>query len=124
MQQHRAWVYLIIGVVSVTALWFAMRQLAPSHNGTSPGQQRIDIALIDGVHRGPGVFELTQDDEILLTIHSNRPEELHLHGYEKHIVVQADTPKTVRFVANLSGRHMLELHRNDATLCYLDVYPN
>ncbi|QQD17671.1 hypothetical protein I6N98_15175 [Spongiibacter nanhainus] len=125
MARPQAWLYLALGAALLLALWFGVRYLGDLDSSASgPRRHHLELSLHDGVHRGATVFRVNQGDEVALTINSDREEALHLHGYEKHIVVEAGTPTTLRFDATLSGRHRIELHRNDSTLCFLDVYPN
>jgi hypothetical protein len=74
-------------------------------------------------------------DMLELVFASDEPAELHLHGYDIYLSVEAGIPAVLRVDAKIAGRFPLESHRfGDATaqatgahahivLLYLYVYP-
>ena len=100
----------------------------------SPAQQ-VDIALADGRASGAGltvpargapVLRLTQGDSVELRFASDRPMDLHLHGYRIETRVAPGAPAVMAFVARAAGRFPVETHEANgrhAALLYLEVHP-
>src|SRR5438105_2415507 len=63
--------------------------------------------LVSGAAR----LQVYQGDRIVLEIASDTGDELHVHGYDVRAPVTPDEITTLRFIATLSGRFGLELHR-------------
>jgi hypothetical protein len=57
--------------------------------------------------------------EILIT--SDRPEEFHLHGYDRELELRPGVPGVLRFVADQPGVFEAELHRSGAHVLDLRV---
>lgn len=69
------------------------------------------------------VLQVSQGDDIVLRIESDKNDEVHLHGYDLSLKLQAGTPAELRFTANRSGRFEFELHRHHRVLGVLEVSP-
>lgn len=56
------------------------------------------------------VFKATQGDIITVLISSDRPGEVHVHGYNKKVVVNSGSAATLTFAAQTAGLYPLHLH--------------
>ena len=72
---------------------------------------------------GTQVFKLKRDDEVTLTVVSDRADELHVHGYDLQLKLEPNQAQTVKFVAKRTGRFNIELHKSGAELGVLEIYP-
>lgn len=72
---------------------------------------------------GPKIMKLTRGDNVSITVVSDVPDAMHVHGYELHLEIPAEQPTTVRFEANQTGRFATELHQSGAQLVILEIYP-
>jgi len=72
---------------------------------------------------GAQAVRVVRDDEVLLTVRSDRDDELHLHGYNLHLHLKAGTPGTLRFTARRTGRFSAELHKSDTEVVVFEIYP-
>jgi hypothetical protein len=72
---------------------------------------------------GPRVIQLKRGDAVVLSVDADRPDELHLHGYNLHADVQPGRPGTLKFVAQRTGRFALELHKAGTEVSVLEIYP-
>ena len=72
---------------------------------------------------GPERIELHEGDHVALTVTSDQPDEMHLHGYDLHLNLRANEPATLTFDATHSGRFDYELHHAHTTLGTLEVLP-
>ena len=79
--------------------------------------------LVDGQYQGPETLTAYQGDTVQLDVFSDQDDAMHVHGYEKHLVLPSGATAVLRFTAENSGRFMLELHGSDLQFGSLEVYP-
>jgi hypothetical protein len=102
------------------------RAAAPERQTTGPSTSDhvFELAFRKGrLVSGPALLQVHEGDHIVLTIVSDRSDELHLHGYDLRALIRPDEPVTLRFAADRTGRFGLEMHRAHAELGALEVYP-
>jgi translation initiation factor IF-1 len=91
----------------------------------------FDVRVQNG--RVPGNMRLVrvkEGDVVTLRVTSDRPLDLHLHGYDIEWHVQPGVTSTQTFAARLTGRFPVHAHggtatgaHDDAPLLYVEVYP-
>ena len=59
---------------------------------------------------GPAEIRVTHGDRVLLTVTSDAPDDIHLHGYDIEKKVAPDQPAKFRFIAELEGQFEIESH--------------
>jgi hypothetical protein len=59
------------------------------------------------------VIRVSKDDPVTLSVTTDRPGNLEVHGYRKEVKVQPGTTGTLSFVANMTGRFPIDLHASD-----------
>lgn len=69
----------------------------------SLGSDRLDPESID----------VCKGQELTIEIASELTGELHLHGYDDEVSVEAGGTATITFTASLAGQFVIELHRAD-----------
>jgi hypothetical protein len=72
---------------------------------------------------GPAVIQVREGERVALHIRSDRGDELHLHGYDLHAQIRPGETASLQFTADRTGRFDLELHKANAELGALEVYP-
>lgn len=125
-----------IAVLAVAALWYAFRPQLPiaaspiaAKVATSPvpaatRENAFAFVVRDGkLVSGPAALRVRQGERVRLNIESNADDELHMHGYDLKLRIQAGEPATLEFAASRSGRFGLELHKRHSDLGALEVYP-
>jgi|KBSMisStaDraftv2_1062788.scaffolds.fasta_scaffold05138_4 FtsP/CotA-like multicopper oxidase with cupredoxin domain len=117
------------------ALWYAFRPqavvptapVAPSASQAAPSaiEERVFNLVVRGgkLSSGPQALRVRQGDQVRLSIDSDAPDELHVHGYDLKLTLKGGEPATLEFAAARSGRFELELHRRHAEIAALEVYP-
>jgi len=97
--------------------------------------RQIDIVLADGrasgaalsqPSRGAPVLRLIQGEGVELRFASDRPIDLHLHGYRIETRAAPGAPAVMAFVALAAGRFPVETHAANGrhvALLYLEVHP-
>jgi len=95
----------------------------------------IDIVLADGrasgadltaPARGAPVLRLIQGAAVELRVASDRPMDLHLHGYRIETRAAPGAPAVMTFVARAAGRFAVETHAANGrhvALFYIEVHP-
>ena len=82
------------------------------------------------IHQGKVMIDaqtirVSQGDQVELYWSSDKPEVLHLHGYDIHTEVTPHVPAVMQFKAHASGRFPVESHGHSGhgSLIYLEVHP-
>ncbi len=76
-----------------------------------------------GLISGPAVIRVRQGDQIEIELVSAIDDELHLHGYDRHLHLAAGKTAVLKLTAELSGRFDYELHKRHLELGALEVLP-
>jgi FtsP/CotA-like multicopper oxidase with cupredoxin domain len=72
---------------------------------------------------GPSAIRLAQGDEVTLSIKTDRADELHIHGYDLRANLLLDRVVSLTFIATVTGRFEIELHKSHVAIGALEVYP-
>jgi hypothetical protein len=92
---------------------------SPKENSKS-----FDLTIKDKkIVNGQDVFKVTQGDDVVINITSDKPEELHLHGYDLSQEFEKDQIAQLKFNANISGRFPFELEKSKVDLGAIEVSP-
>jgi hypothetical protein len=98
---------------------------------TARGAERhFELAIHDGkLAESAPTLKVTQGDNVVLELSSDRDLELHLHGYSLTFKLASGAPAVWRFAVPSSGRFPLGVHEHggahrQAPLLYLEVHPN
>jgi hypothetical protein len=82
----------------------------------------IAITYKDGKVVGGLVHEtVDKDTKVTLVVRSDVADEVHLHGYDKHVDVTPGTPARLVFVASIPGRFVVELENRALQIADLEV---
>lgn len=135
----RLGLFAVLALATLVALWIGLRPSAPPASQVSlavpsvadapapvapalePLRWRIDWPAASGAP--PAVLRAQVGDQLELTVVSARDDELHLHGYDLTLALQAGQPGTLQFPATHAGRFEIELHRGHAAIGVLEVQP-
>jgi hypothetical protein len=97
---------------------------APAPVPEAPRPSAFEFVVKDGkVASGEPVIKARQGDEITLVITSDKADELHLHGYDRHAHLQPNAAARVTLKADRTGRFPIELHKSHIELGTIEVYP-
>ena len=72
---------------------------------------------------GKKEIEVTKGDTIRLTVTSDAPGEIHVHGFDIEREAAAGTPARFRFTADIEGRFEVESHPDDTQIAEITVNP-
>ncbi|MEX0625326.1 MAG: hypothetical protein WD402_02150 [Chloroflexota bacterium] len=68
---------------------------------------------LSGERLDPESIDVCKGQEVTIEIASERGGELHLHGYDDEVTVEAGGTATFTFTANRAGQFVIELHSAD-----------
>lgn len=115
----------LVGAAAVAATVLVWPPIAAADTKT------FDIEIKDGKVAGAKSVRVTQGDTVYLNWTSDKPMELHLHGYDIERRVGPDKPTSMRIDARATGRFPVEAHTHEkekgghghSALFHLEVYP-
>jgi heme/copper-type cytochrome/quinol oxidase subunit 2 len=71
----------------------------------------------------PEEISVREGDRVTMSINSERPVEIHIHGYDLEREVEPGKTTELSLEADLTGRFPMENHETEAELCVLVVKP-
>lgn len=81
----------------------------------------------EGPTAKPQVLGVRQNDEVVVRVSSDKPVQVHLHGYDIESDVVPNVVTSLRFTATATGRFPIEIHSRgplkQRPLAYLEVRP-
>jgi hypothetical protein len=115
----RSIILIAVNVVILSGLFFLLRPDTPSG---VPRDRTIAVS-IEGGKMSPAEVSVNEDDRVTLRVRSDRPMELHVHGYDVEAKVGPGQKASLRFRADLTGRFEIEDHESERELGVLQVRP-
>ncbi len=118
---------------STTASPSASTSDSPSPSGTLPSpsapmstfdQAAVIIAatVADGkINPSTQTIKAKQGQKVMVTVTSDEADELHIHGYDKEVELQAGKPGSVTFTADTKGTFEIETHESGKLVAKLIV---
>jgi hypothetical protein len=91
-------------------------------------EHRLDFTIRNGRIAEPApTLRVEEGDAVAIRFTSDRPVEIHLHGYDLEVAVAPGAEAVLRFDATFTGRFPAELHDDGGgsheALFYLEVLP-
>ena len=118
-------VVVLVTLIVLGVLFVLLRpeSSAPESSDVGEPQEKPVALAINGNNMSPDEVSVTEGDQVTLQIISDRPIEVHLHGYDLEEVVGAEEPGELSFEATMTGRFPIEDHNTEAELGTLLVQP-
>jgi hypothetical protein len=132
------WAILGATVVVVVILFVALSPGDTSGNGSpasptsvgasssetqGPGVTEIDVTVQGDEVEGSERPTATQGDVVLIVVHADVSDEVHVHGYDLMADVALGEPARIRFVAGVAGVFEVELEDAGRLLFELEIVP-
>ena len=112
----RRLIVVMLGVVLLAGCAVGVSQTVPQP------PSRVSITLADGKAEPNGErIELAKGQQLVLTITSDRDDEVHVHGFDVDIPVKAGETVTRELVVDRVGRFEVESHDPVLTILVLQV---
>lgn len=110
MQSRKTAAVLAVVVLVAAVVVFIVLQGGSDSNG-GPSKETFDFRLANGkVAGGSQEVSATQGDHLTVTLDTDVPAELHVHGYEVSKDIDAGKTGSVSFVADATGEFEIEAH--------------
>lgn len=89
---------------------------------TADGVVEVSVTLRDGtVEPAPDRVKVPEGSRVRLVVTSDVDDEVHVHGYDAELVLEAGRSTTLEFVADQSGVFEVETHEGGLELLRLQV---
>ena len=121
----RATVFAAIVLIALVVLFFLLRPGSPapeSGDVAETQEEVVAVAINEGIMSPPEVT-VYEGELVNLQITSDRPIEVHLHGYDLTEEVEPGETAELSFEATDTGRFAIEDHNTDAEVGVLLVQP-
>ncbi len=115
---------VLITLLGIVLLVVAFIWLSPKQTATPSKDVVVSIIINNNkITSGPSVVKARQGDNITFKITTDQPNELHIHGYDNVIELEANKESSTSFEANLTGSFEYELEQSDTVIGQLEVLP-
>jgi len=115
----RTLILIVLVALGLGVLFFTLRPAPPS---AEPEEREVDLE-IRGTTMTPKEVILGEGDRATLNITTDRPIDLHLHGYDLAEEVSPGEPAELWFEADVTGRFEIKEEQAHAELGTLVVEP-
>jgi hypothetical protein len=112
-------ILIAVIVLILGGLFFLLRPDTPA----GVPRDRMIAVSIEGGEMSPAEISVNEDDSVTLRVSSDRPMELHVHGYDVEGEVGPGQKVNFRFEADRTGRFEIEDHESEKELGVLQVRP-
>src|SRR4051812_9360440 len=104
-------IFLTVAIIVIVGLFFIIKPKPQTE--TQSGNKTFELVVIGRkLVDGQSVLQATEGDNVTIKITVDEPEELHLHGYDKHVDLEKGVQGELTFTANLTGRFPFELENS------------
>jgi hypothetical protein len=105
----------------------ALAVLAPFAGAALAASPKFSVELVGGRIKGDDTLKVKQGDQVQVSVVSDQPLVLHLHGYDIETKVAPPAPALMAFKADLAGRFPVHEHRSGAgnhrAVMFIEVHP-
>jgi hypothetical protein len=126
-QTHRPFEIVKRALASIALIIALTGMYSPAWAAGAAQAKHFAISLVNGAVVGtPDTIRVKQGDDVELRWSSDKPMELHLHGYDIEVRVAPAVPAIMSFKAKIPGRFPIERHGQDQghrAVMYLEVLP-
>ena len=104
-----------LAMISVLVLGGLFLVLRPDPPAATPATRSFDVEIRDGA-MSPEEVSVRRGDRVQMSITSDSPVEIHVHGYNLEEEVEPGGPTELSFEADLTGRFPIEDHETESEL--------
>lgn len=121
--KSRDTVYRLLAVAILVAAGVVVAMLfRDGDTGNAVQDRQITVSVTAGKVEPPvGRVEVGKGSTIRLTVTSDVPDELHVHGYDKRATLSPGQPANLEFRADTTGMFEIETHNAHLLLVQLVV---
>ena len=116
------------GLDLFSALISSVLTVASGHGPWQPEQapRGFEVRVAEAnVISGPRVIRVTRGERVEIIWSTDRPHDIHLHGYDIDLRLTPDETKAMAFTAHATGRFPVEIHdaQQRGVLLHVEVHP-
>ena len=105
----------------------AMMALATIAGAAAAASIQFSVELVGGRIKGEETLKVRRGDQVQVSLVSDQPMVLHLHGYDIDAKVAPAAPALLTFKADVAGRFPVHEHRhgpgNHRAVMFIEVHP-
>jgi plastocyanin len=117
-------IWILLAAIALTVLFLLLKPKESKAPTQTAAPKSFAYQIQDGqILKGPETIKVTQGDTVVIMASSNVNDELHLHGYDKKVLLEPNKPTAITFTANRTGRFELELHKSDKVIATVEIQP-
>lgn len=88
----------------------------------TPTEERVELRFTGGeAEGGLARVAVERGAQVVLVVTSDRPDEAHLHGYDRTVELRPGRPGELRFTADVPGVFEFELHDSGVQLARVEI---
>jgi hypothetical protein len=110
-------------VAAVLVVFFAGSAVLLFGNQGPPPQQRLFQVNVVGTTMSPSHLQANYQDTLTVSVQTDKAEEIHLHGYDKHFFPSPGQPATITFPGDKTGEFVIEIEATSTPLGLLQIQP-
>lgn len=130
MKRFASWrqsLWAALAILLLSILYWSLKASLGGHERGGWHSRTYMLSIsVPRLGEEPTVFKAMQGDTVTLMIRSDRPGEVHIHGYEKRVVLEPGVEVSLSFRATDAGLFAIHLHDPDGSmhgLAILEVQP-
>lgn len=103
--------------------------LAPAALANKPDEKAFNLSLRNGrLESQNNTLRVRRGERVELRFSTDRPIQLHLHGYDIEAGASPESPATIAFTANIPGRFPVSEHakgkgHHHGAVLFIEVHP-
>lgn len=114
---------IFFAILLLLGFFFVSKQIMKSTLQTPVSHIFTLVVKNNKLVLGATTLTVNQNDRVVIKITADVDEELHLHGYNKHVDLKKNQQVQLAFIANISGRFPYELENTKTEIGVLEVAP-
>ena len=112
----------VLALISILILAGLFLILRPDQPMAAPTQRSFDLE-VQGSGMSPDEVSVGEGDSVILNVTSDRPVEIHVHGYDLERKIEPGETTNLSFEADKTGRFPVEDHETEENIGALIVEP-
>lgn len=132
-------IFIALSIVVLASLFIIMKPRTVSHEteatvthetnsaavlNSQAGIVKVDLVVKNNqIVNGSDIIKASEGDTITINAIADVTDEIHIHGLDKHLELEANKPGSVIFKADKSGRFEFELEGAKKDLGVIEIQP-
>ncbi|MGE3744542.1 MAG: hypothetical protein AB7G25_02280 [Sphingomonadaceae bacterium] len=111
MRRARAYYWGMVALALLVVTYLAIERGLKARNEAPPQERVLRLNIVEPRSVPvPPIFRANEGDLVTVTVHSRQPGAVHIHGYEKMVILRVGGDASARFRADIAGRFDVHYH--------------